>query len=141
MPKMTIYLPDDLAAEVEKELPGRNISAICQDALRDELTRARARAKITAEGFQRIEAYDEDRGHDVAFQGREIGAFDYGIDGAGSAYLTPKGAIAVHTSGGIGEKVTVYDDYDEFAGDDLPDDLRRSVAESLGEKYIEELDI
>jgi len=39
--KMTIYISDDLAAEVKAGLEDTNVSAICQDALRAELERKR----------------------------------------------------------------------------------------------------
>lgn len=133
--KMTVYVPDDLAAEVRNELTDTNISAIFQHALRAELDRARARAEITAEGFGRIEVYASSDGADVAFQGREIGQCDYWEQ---TAYLTPKGAIAVYV--GKQERLYVYDDYGSFAAA-APDALIAEVAASLGEKYVRELDI
>lgn len=137
---MTIYVPDDLAADVKTELGDSNVSAICQDALRAELDRVRARAKITEEGFARVEAYDSKRDREIAFQGREIG---YASHWDQTAYLTPKGAIAVY-SAERGELWT-YTDYQEFLGDpdepNHPDEMIAQVADALGEKYVEELDI
>jgi hypothetical protein len=131
--KMTVYLPDDLAAEVKAELSGdTNISAIFQQALRDELTRARAHAAIDAQGYQRIEAMSA--GREVAFQGRWIG--DYlGV----FAYLTPKGKIVV-AGGRDWTRFSVYSDFASFAAASSPD-LASNVAVSLGEKYVRELDI
>lgn len=129
---MTIYIPDDLAAEVKEELGDANISAICQSALRAELARARARAAIDAEGYQRVEAIDA--GREVAFQGRWIG--DYL---AVFAYLTPKGKIVV-TGGRDWTRFSVYPDFASFAAANDPD-LVSNVAQSLGEKYVRELDI
>ena len=133
---MTVYLPDDLAAEVKAELGDSNISAICQDALRAELDRVRARAELTKEDFERIEVYDGKRERDVAFQGRQIGRSyerDY------EAWLTPKDAIAVYDADK--QEFYVYDSYSEFATPDWPGDLIAEVAGALGEKYTEELDI
>jgi len=51
--KHTIYLPDDLAAEVKAELGGdTNISAICQQALRDELARPKPRPSSKTQASQ-----------------------------------------------------------------------------------------
>ena len=57
---MTVYVPDDLAAEVKAELGDSNVSAICQAALRAELNRVRARAQITKDGSARS-IYDSKR--------------------------------------------------------------------------------
>ena len=137
--KMTIYLPEDLAAEVREELgDDTNISAICQAALRDELDRRKALAERDAEGYERVEVYDGRKERDVAFQGRVIGFTEY-KDHAAYAYLTPKGAIALHV--GDSQELYIYDDYEAFAADEQPEELLASVAEALGEKYVEELDI
>ena len=133
---MTVYLPDDLAAEVKAELGDTNISAVCQAALREELGRQKARAEVTAEGFERIEVYDGRDDIHVAFQGREIGN-DYQHDV--TAYLTPKGAIAVHDGGD--QRLYIYPDYDDFAAHVRGVELASSVAASLGERYVRELDI
>lgn len=135
---MTIYLPDDLAAEVRDELGDTNVSAICQAALRDELNRKKARAEIDAEGYERVEVYDGKRERDVAFRGREIGYASY-LDQ--TAYLTPKGIIAVYAAGRGDGELYIYDDYAGFAADEQPEELLASVADALGEKYVEELDI
>jgi hypothetical protein len=133
---MTIYLPDDLGAEVKDVLGDTNVSAVCQAALRAELDRVKARAEIAAQGFERIEVYDSKGDRDVAFQGRQIGYAGY-LDQ--TAYLTPKSAIAVYA--GNHERLYIYDDYEEFAADEHPDELLSSVAGALGEKYVHELDI
>src|SRR5689334_12319989 len=107
--RMTIYLPDDLAAEVKADLGDTNVSAVCQAALRDELDRQKARAEIAAEGFERVEVYDDRDNEDVAFQGREIGYAGYHDQ---RAYLTPREAIAVYN--GDQQRLYVYRDYAEF---------------------------
>jgi post-segregation antitoxin (ccd killing protein) len=151
MVKMTVYVPDDLAAEVKAELGESNLSGICQRALRDELdrtrARARARSEIEARSYERIKVIqDRNRGHDVVFQGCQIGHETFGTDGEVTAYVTPKGAIAVHHDMQSGECLDTYDDFSEFL-DDLrntwtdPGDIIRQVADALGEEYVEELDI
>lgn len=134
---MTIYVPDELAAEVKAELSDQNISAICQAALRNELNRVRARAEIGAEGFERVQLYDSQRGRNVAFEGRLLGSNE---DDTLSAYLTPKGAIAVYFD--PDQEFRVYDTYEKFIDEENHDtDLLFVVAEALAEEYAEELDI
>ena len=60
--KVTIYLPDALAAEVKAGLTETNISAVCQAALRAELEREKAMEKTGADGYQRVKLYDGKRG-------------------------------------------------------------------------------
>ena len=91
--------------------------------------------KIDADGYQRVVLYDGKREHDIAFQGRKIGS-----SRKADAWLTPKGRIAVY--GHSEQKLFTYDEYDAFADDEGVDDrLRADVADALGEKYVEELDI
>jgi post-segregation antitoxin (ccd killing protein) len=135
--KMTIYVPDGLAAEIKDKLGDSDVSAICQNALRAEIARQEARAAIGAEGFERIEVYDSRRGAEVAFRGRRIAA-DWDTDAV--AYLTPKDAIAVYDE--VRQDFYVYDDYREFAAEaDWSPGFIALVAEAIGEKYVEELDI
>jgi hypothetical protein len=135
---MTVYVPDDLAAEVKDKLAEANVSAICQGALRAELDRAEAVAKIDQEGYERVEVFDGEDERDVAFRGNQIGYADYKDQ---TAYLTPKGAIAVYVADDGDGRLYIYDNYEEFAAVDHPGDLAASVAASLGEKYVHELDI
>jgi hypothetical protein len=140
--RINIYLPDDLAADVKAELGEANISGIAQNALRGELARARAlqEALTDEDGFQRVEAVDGDE--DVAFQGRIIGR-DYDLDR--TAYLTPKGSIAVVD--GKEEQLYVYDEcaafIDDYGDSDRPgtQEMVREVAKALGVKSVRELDI
>ena len=133
--KVTIYLPDALAAEVKAGLTDTNISAVCQAALRIELEREKAMEKIDADGYQRVVLYDGKREHDIAFQGRKIGGSQ-----KADAWLTPKGTIAVYDH--REQELYTYDEYGAFADDEGVDErLRADVADALGEKYVEELDI
>jgi post-segregation antitoxin (ccd killing protein) len=140
--KITIYVPDDLAEKVKDKLGDSNISAICQAALRDELRREKALAKITEEGFQRVEVYDRDRGRDVAFQGRSIARSH---DADQKAWLTAKGAIAVYDASD--ELLWDFANFDHLIDTlatmqtDFARDLILQIADALGEKYAEELDI
>jgi hypothetical protein len=139
---MTIYLPDALAAEVKAGLTDTNISAVCQAALRVELEREKAMQKINADDYQRVKLYDGKREHDIAFRGRKIGSSQ-----KADAWLTPKGTIAVYDH--REQELWTYDEYEAFAADHgaFEDDERRDnilleqVAEALGAKYVEELDI
>jgi hypothetical protein len=137
---MTIYLPDDLAAEVRDELGDANISAICQAALRAELARVQARLEVGQEAG-RIELWDADRGHKVAFRGyRVTGGSDLDI------YVTPKGGVVVSVPAAISGGLEIYEDFGEFVASlDMERDgssaLAAEVADALGEEYTEELDI
>jgi hypothetical protein len=133
--KVTIYLPDALAADVKAGLTDTNISAVCQAALRAELEREKAMEKIDADGYQRVKLYDGKRELDIAFQGRKIGSSQ-----KADAWLTPKGAIAVYDH--REQELYTYDEYDAFADDEGVDErLRAEVADALGQRYVEELDI
>ena len=139
---MNIYLPDDLAADIRAELGEANISGIAQNALRAELARARGHPQALADehGFQRVEAVEGEQ--EVAFQGRQIGR-DH--DQNRTAYLTPKGNIAVVA--GNGELLDIYDDCQaficEYGDSDRPGahEMVREVAKALGVKSGRELDI
>ena len=135
--RLTIYLPDALAAEVRAGLTETNISAVCQAALRVELEREKAMEKIDADGYQRVQLYDGKQEHDIAFRGRKIGSSDQA-----DAWLTPKGTIAVYDR--REQELWTYDKYEAFAGayGAFEDDERRDnilleqVAEALGAKYV-----
>ena len=104
-------------------------------ALRAELERVKAMEKIDADGYQRVKLYDGKREHDIAFRGRKIGSSQ-----KADAWLTPKGTIAVYDH--REQELYTYDEYDAFADDEGVDGrLRAEVADALGAKYVEELDI
>jgi hypothetical protein len=132
---MTIYLPDALAAEVKAGLTETNTSAVCQPAPRAELDREKAMEKTDADGYQRVTLYDGKREHDIAFRGRKIASSQ-----KADAWLTPKGTIAVYDR--REQELYIYDEYGAFEDDEGIDDrLRADVADALGKKYVEELDI
>lgn len=134
---MNIYLPDELAAEVKAELGEANISGIAQNAFRAELARVRGLSQaVDLGGFQRVEAVDADE--HVSFQGRRIGSA-----GGVTAYLTPKGNIAVVDKGE--SMLYVYEDYEILAAEwgdaGRAQEMVAGVARALGEKHVRELDI
>ena len=91
--------------------------------------------KIDADGYQRVKLYDGKREHDIAFRGRKIGSSQQA-----DAWLTPKGTIAVYDH--REQELWIYDEYGAFEDDEgLDNSLREQVAEVLGAKYVEELDI
>jgi hypothetical protein len=132
---ITIYLPDELGKWAKENDLG--LSRMLRKAVEVEKQHRDARAKVAADGFERVEVYDSKRDRGVTFQGRGIGrSYDREMM---EAWLTPKGAIAVHDA--EVDELYIYASYDEFAADNLPADLVAEVAGALGEKYVEELDI
>jgi post-segregation antitoxin (ccd killing protein) len=142
--RMTIYVPDDLAAMV-KEHDDLNISAVCQEALRVELSRREASAKL-GEGMKRHVVYIERRGSVDLDGGIEVGFVGKEVDDDGrnrTAYITRRGRIAIYNH----DEQSLYE-FDSFA--DLVRDevwelsypvMVSSIAEALGEKHVIELDI
>ena len=102
----------------------------------------REQTKIDADGYQRVKLYDGKQEHDIAFRGRKIGS-----SAKADAWLTPKGTIAVYDR--REQELWTYDEYEAFQAahgafeDDegLDNSLREQLAEALGAKYVEELDI
>ena len=91
--------------------------------------------RIDADGYQRVVLYDGKQEHDIAFRGRKIGS-----SAKADAWLTPTGTIAVYDR--REQELWTYDEYGAFAGDEgIDDELRADVADALGQKYVEELDI
>ncbi len=134
---MTIYLPEDLAEEVRAE-DGINISATCQDALREELRRRKAMAVAMTmnEGeFERVEVWVAAEMRYKAFGGRLI-ATDPDF---GQVYLTPKGLIAVYSP--KNQDLEIFNDYDELDGTYEGPEFQANVARALGVKVIDELDL
>jgi hypothetical protein len=129
---MTIYLPDDLAAQV-KEHPDLNASAVCQDALRHELARRAEVAKLT-KGMERIVVQLESG--EAAFTGTSLPSDHSDM----AVYLTKRQRIAVYDEDR--QDLGQYDTFDEFAEafDGLPE-LVADVAAAVGENYVIELDI
>ena len=152
MAKTTIYLPDELAAELAK-IP--NVSAVCQRAIREELQTMQAITE-TSENVERIEVEIEGpQGvRVVRFLGRwliepepdETRSTTPGTD-AGVYWgvaLTKRGRIAVysaHCNRGQGS-LHDYDWLDDAEEDGVPPDILGDArAALLGETPVSELDI
>jgi post-segregation antitoxin (ccd killing protein) len=137
--RMTIYLPDRLAEEV-KEHDDLNVSAVCQLALRRELTRRKELAKLD-EGMERVVVFDDQLGSEVAFVGRELyyNNRPYEV----TAYLTRRHRIAIHNH--TQQALNQFDSFDDLAADpgwrDGDPMLVAAVAAALGEEHVIELDI
>ena len=73
--------------------------------------------------------------HDIAFQGRKIGSSK-----KAEAWLTPKGTIAVYDR--HEQELYTFDEYGAFEDDEgIDTKLKADVADALGKKDVEELDI
>ena len=128
---ITVYLPDELGTWAKEE--GLNLSATLRAEIEAERDRRKARAKVTAEGFERIETYDTMRERDVAFQGRSIGNDP---DRGSEAYLTPKGNIVVVGEGTASDDnlLGIYVSFGQFASAGYAYDFVAEVAVTLGEE-------
>jgi len=135
---ITVYLPDELGRWAKDA--GLNLSRLLRDEVQPERKRAETRAKISVGGFERIERYDSREDRHFAFQGRQICKYRDNYHNDATAWLTPKGAIAIYDD--TEEHLSTYRDYKQLAeGSGQPGGLIASVAHALGEKYVEELDI
>lgn len=136
---MTIYLPDDLA-EMVREHEDLNVSAVCQQALRNELHRREALAELDA-GMERHVVYVDELGGNAAFVGRRLAYRGLPFDE--TAYLTAKHRIAVYSN--EAQALYQYDSFDEMADEpgwrDGAPDFLAAVAAALGEDRTIELDI
>ena len=91
--------------------------------------------KPDAAGYQRVQLYDGKREHDIAFRGRKIGSSQ-----KADAWLTPKGTIAVYDH--HEQELYTFDEYGAFEDDEgIDTKLKADVADALGKKDVEELDI
>jgi post-segregation antitoxin (ccd killing protein) len=146
MARVNVYLPDDLAEELES-VESLNVSAVCQRALRDEL---KVMQTIAATESERIEWTIEDASGNVrtvAFAGRwlvrpdedtQINGITYGVA------LTARGRIAVmyEGRGGEGAGLSDFDDLDDVAAAGCPDMLIADARGALtGTTPVLELDI
>ena len=133
---MTIYLPDDLA-EMVKGHTDLNVSAVCQDALRRELTRREELAKLD-KGMQRVVVFDDEMGADVAFTGKQL---HHSYRPEETVYLTQRHRLAVYSH--EAQALHQYDSFEDLAEmyrDGQPEFLA-AVAAALGEDHVVELDI
>jgi post-segregation antitoxin (ccd killing protein) len=137
--RMTVYLPDDLAKMV-KEHTDLNVSAVCQEALRRELTRRAELAKLD-EDMERVQVFDDWLGSDVAFVGKQLAYMDRPAEL--TAYLTRRHRIAIYNH--EAQSLYQFDSFDELVADPAWRDgnpmLLAAVAAALGEEHVIELDI
>jgi hypothetical protein len=133
--KVTIYVPDDLGAELSNH-DDLNVSAIAQQALRQELDFRAAAAEI-GEGFKREIYYDSDEERKRAFYGKELAVDDESGDLV--AYLTEGEQIAILD--GQEQRLWVYPTFDEVEHDEYPPGFVADVAFALGVEWVEEMAI
>lgn len=144
--RMNISVPDALAEQVrERNIP---ISAVCQRALREEVSRLRERARanrgmeqLTVEvgepslmvGFTGRWLVDPDRDETrSAEEGQDAGAY-WGVA------LTQRGRVAVYTAH-CNERWSAslndYDSLDQAADNGTPADIIARAAAELGETRV-----
>lgn len=132
MPKINVYLPDDLADEVRRyQLP---VSAICQQALLERISKMKATTDAPGFTTLTVETGDERRrtekftGYWVIEPGDDQRSSDPQAD-AGTCYgvaRTAKGRVAVytyHVNDGFPAVLRAYDDIDDAIADGLPWDI------------------
>lgn len=141
--RMSIYIQDELGERVKAAT--MNISAVCQQALGEELDRQERRTRLTQD-MERVEVpidSSDELNRWGAFYGRllhEEGDRVGDQTPALEAYLTRRHRIAVYdeTDGQLHQ----YDNYQEFARSQAHHpEMVAKVAKELGERYVEELDI
>ena len=149
MPKINVYLPDDLAEAVKAA--SVSVSPVCQAALRQELQRMETIDRLM-ENMTDIEI--EVGAGTRVFEGRWLVHPDEdetraeGPEWDAGAYygvaLTARGRIAVYASH-VNEMwpavLTDWDDLDDVPADMLPDNIRQLAGAELGENSVIRLDI
>ena len=151
MPQRTIYVKEEhqkIWEEAKKYMGDESLSEIVAEGLQRVID-----ARKNAEGnFDRIELELDDRA--IAFEGREVAStYNYNLsdhDHEHVAYVTPKGNILIYTEYGdnpfyiynvyksANEASKKMDDNDEPL---YPYQLLNDIAEAMGSKHFEELDI
>ncbi len=151
MPKINIYLPDDLAERVRNA--NLSVSAVCQGALREELERMLVVEQLAAKEERIVVNVGGpyDTIVEKAFHGTWLLPPDEDETRGGSdagAYwgvaLTRRGRIAVyvaHCNENWPAKLTVYDSLDEAQEDGVPGEVLVAAAADLDEDFTIELDI
>jgi hypothetical protein len=141
--RMSIYIQDELGERVKAAT--MNISAVCQQALGEELDRQERRTRLTQD-MERVEVpidSSDELDRWGAFYGRLLYEEEEGDQVkavAVSAYLTRRHRIAVYDD--LNRQLHQYDNYQEFARSQARHSaMVAKVAEQLGERYVEELDI
>jgi hypothetical protein len=141
MPKVTIYVAEELWAEVKAA--GFSVSPVCQAALRDEVERARMKTELEMEKLS--VAIEGPHGTITkSFIGRWLVTPDRdesrGSEGDAGAYygvaLTARGRIAVwvgHVNEEWEPRLEVFESIDEAA---LPENIASAANAELGNEII-----
>jgi len=142
VPKINVYLPDDLADEVRQyQLP---VSAICQQALLERISKMKA--MTDAPGFTTLTVHTGDErqrtekftGYWVIEPGDDQRSSDPEAD-AGTCYgvaRTAKGRVAVyhyHVNDMWPAALEVHDDIDDAVTDGLPFDIADRFRDEEGQ--------
>ena len=132
MPQITVYVPDDLAEQLDAA-ENFNVSAICQHALREELT-----VNATIENTVRqIHELQLEAKKDASTRAGSPAPTSRKEAAAGSTYLTESGNIIQYD----GEtKYSVVEDLDNLR-DQLDDETYIEIADHLGLTPIVDLDV
>ena len=137
--KINVDLPDDLAEQVRaRELP---VSAICQRALRAEISRIH-----TMEQAVGIIVQVGKPAVDIGFSGRWLVEPDVDKTRAGpdeavfwGVALTRRGRIAVYrapANQGSPGSLSDYDTLDNATADDVPEEIIASAKDALGKQHV-----
>ena len=148
MPKINVYLSDDLAEEVRKhQLP---VSAICQQALREEVERMTITATtptfrtLTVDTGPERNRTEKFKGFWVVEPSDDMRSGAPGAD-AGMCYgvaRTAKGRVAVysyHVNDGRPAGLYVYDDIDDAVDDGLPTDIAEVFRAESGQAVFRDI--
>lgn len=140
MARVNVYLPDDLASEVRRA--GLPVSPICQNALREELTKMPSKTQNETK-YETITVNVGEDNHEELFRGRWLVEPDRDATRAGDDFgaywgvaQTEKGNIAVfaaHCNERWPAQLTAYSSLDEADDDDLPQAIRDQVLAELGQ--------
>lgn len=155
MPQRTIYVKEEhqkLWEEVKELIGDESLSEVVAEGLQRVID---ARKNVSGT-FNRIELDIE--GHTIGFQGHEVAStdeerwLDIEHENEHCAYVTPKGNILIYTEysddrlRGRNYKVfkllsDAQKEKDNYGEPLYPPEFLSEIAEAMGEKYVEELDI
>lgn len=160
MPKVTIYLPDDLSARVKAAKI--SVSPVCQKALETELERHEARRRLVNEMEElEVELWGpNEQRYRATFTGRWLvepdpdetrtseefapsgGQYDAGA--YWGVAVTAKRNIAVytaHSNEAWAPSLDTFDTLQDAQDDGVPADIIAAAARDLGEDVVVKLDI
>ncbi len=147
-----IQLPDDLA-ETVKAQTDLDVSAVCEDALRRELSRRATLAQLDKDMERHVFRVSrknssipgmdlrDETSREVAFIGKEIASLTWATTQPWIAYLTRKHQIALWDDDGGLMVFSSFAELKSSAWSDSRQGVVAEVAKALGEDYVTELDI